>query len=381
MSEGPRRRWWVLSLRTMLALVLVIALGLGWWANSAHEQQAAIAAIHAYDGIANIDYDHGHLDPSTDLISGKPAGGVLATLEARLGRDYFHNVVSVAFGAGGPPPGVARPGEIVAAVARLRHLRQLALYLPVGDADVPHLAGMRSLARLDLGTDCPGLTDAGLGTLGGLADLEALDIDNAPITDRGLAALAGLPRLKSLALGSARPFSPTGGLFEITGEGLAHLEGLADLDSLEIHSTALNGEGLRQLGKLTHLKSLRLKGGTFGDDDLRHLAGLADLVSLEIVGTTIDGTGFRHLAGLANLGMVCIEGPNIGDPAVPHLARLPALRSVMIYGTRVTAEGLQEFRAATRLNQMGLSPAVTGDTKALKRELPSPVVVNDGTIL
>jgi hypothetical protein len=372
----------------MLMIILAIAVWLGWWANSSRNQQAAVAAVRAYDTAANISYDNERIDIPNSAVVGigfirasKP-WWLPASLERRLGRDYFYTVDSVAFGQGPPAPGTTRRGDILREAARLRRLRQLALYFSVSDADTANLVGLRSLGRLDLGEDCPELTDRSLLTLSRISGLEALEIRDAPITDAGLAHLGKMRRLKSLVLGKAEAFSPVGNRFTITGDGAAYLAGLPTLIELEIHSAALTGEGLEHLASLRHLKRLRLKGGSFTDDDLRFLAPLTNLESLEIVGTNIHGTGFRHLAGLSKVTDVCLEGRNVTDEAVPHLARLPSLRSVMIYGTRVTAAGLQGFRSAQRLRQMGLIPAVTGDdTKRLKQALPNCNVLNGGKSL
>jgi hypothetical protein len=381
------RRWLAYSVRTMLVLILAIAVCLGWWVNSSRNQRAVVAAVRAYDVAANISYDNERFDTPGNAMGGMGFTKEIrpwwlpASLERRLGRDYFYNVDTVAFGQGPAAPGAARRGEILREVARLRRLRQLVLYFSVSDVDIANLVGLRSLERLELGEDCPELTDVSLRTLSRISSLEALEIHDAPITDAGLVHLGKLPQLKSLALGKAQTFSPVGNRLTITGEGIASLAGLPSLIEMEIHSAELTGDGLKHLAPLRHLKRLRLKGGSFTDNDLRFLAPLKDLESLEIVATNIDGTGFRHLAGLSKLTDVCLEGRNVTDEAVPYLARLPSLKSVMIYGTRVTAAGLEEFRSAPRLSQMGLIPAVTGDTKRLRQALPNCGVLNGGKSL
>lgn len=385
-AKRRSRRWIALSVRTMLIVVLAIGGWLGWWVNSAREQQAAVAAIRAFGGGANIWYDNEHLD----TLGG---GGGIGTkresrpwwlpawLEDRLGRDYFHNVVTVAFGQGEPGPGASCGGEILRDVARLSRLDQFVAYFPVRDADVIPLTKLRRLRRLEFAVDCPELTDEALRTLSGIASLEDLDIQNAPITDAGLIHLGTMPWLKSLTLGEALPFSAEGSMIAVTGNRLDHLTGRENLTELEIHSEVLTGEGLKNVGSLRHLKWLKLKGGAFADDDLRFLESLTELELLEISNSDLDGSGFRHLAGLSRVTSICLEGANVTDAAIPYLARLPSLKSVMIYGTRVTAAGLEEFRTAPRLTQMGLIPAVTGDTKRLKLALPKCGILNGGKSL
>jgi hypothetical protein len=362
----------------MMVVILAVAVWLGWWVNGARNQQAAVAAVNTGPYFANVFYDD---DPDyfpdevpvARRLGRRVKSWVPAWLRAKLGRDFFDNALAIAF-SGADATG-AGDREVFRKVALARSLDQLNPNVEVVDADVAHIARLPNLKRLSLRAASPRLTDASLRTLAGMPRLEVLEIRNAPVTDAWLAHLGGMRRLGSLTLGG-------GDMIAVTGEGFAHLAGLPALTELEIHSSTLTGNGLKHLGSLKHLKRLRLmEGGAFNDDDLRFLAPLTDLESLEIMGSDIDGTGFRHLAGLSKVSYVCLEGPNVNDAAIPFLARLPALEGVMIYGTRVTASGLEGFRAAPRLRQMGLHPAVTGDTKRLKQALPGCNILNGGNAL
>lgn len=348
-----------ISLRGTLIAVLALAVWLGWWINGARNQEAALAAIRAYDTSANITYDsQGEtiwIGPVAYPIEGS-SWWPRDIIERHLGPDYVYTVDSIAFGEGPADAGVTRRPDVLRDVLRLTRLRHLSLYFPVRDADVPLLTRLRSLTSLELSSDSPGLTDASLRTLVSMTSLERLLIRSAPITDAGLARLAALPRLKSLELGDSIPFVPRTTCSAVTGVGFAALADLPSLTELRIDLPALSGEGLARLGSLRRLKHLRIKGGAFSDDDLRPLANLTDLESLEIVGTTIDGTGFRHLSGLPKLNSVYLVGPNVADPALPHLARLPSLQSLTLYGTCVTAPGLDALRSAPRLKQLSVSP-------------------------
>ena len=383
-ARRPRRRWLSLSLRAMLLVILATALWLGWWVNSSRNQQAAVTAVETSPYYANVFYeDYPDYFPQ-DVPVGRWLGLKLkslvpASLQARLGRDFFYNALAIAFSTRDATGAGDR--EVFRKLALIRSLDQLNPNIEVVDADVAHIARLPNLKRLSLRADSPRLTDASLRTLAGMPRLEVLEIHNAPITDAGLAHLKGMGGLKSLLLGEARAFSAAGNMIAITGEGFSQLAALPALTELEIHSAALRGDGLKHLGSLRHLTRLKLKGGLVTDDDLRHLAPLIDLESLDIVRSSIDGTGFGHLAGLSRLNRVCLEGPNITGAAVSYLARLPALESIMIYGTHLTASELAGFRAAPRLRQMGLVPTMTGDTMRLKQALPNCNVLNGGRAL
>ena len=377
----------MLSVRTLLVLILALAVWLGWWANGARNQRAAVAAVTKEPYFANVMYEEEFAQASFSGLGGGRVGSarrekswVPASGESWLGKDYFHNVSAIAFSKdGNSAPSDDR--ETFRKIARVRNLDQLNPNVEVRDEDIARIARLPYLRILSLRADSPELSDDALGLLAGMPRLETLEIHNAPVTDAGLARLEGLRTLRHLLLGKAQPFDAGGNPIAITGEGFAHLTGLPALAELEVHSPALTGGGLGHLGGLRHLKRLRLRSATITDDDLRSLAGLTELESLEIFGAGIDGTGFRHLTELSKVSYVCIECPNVTDAALPFLARLPRLESVMIYNTRVTASGLEVFRSTPSLKQMGLIPAVQGDTKRLKQALSHCNVLNGGRSL
>jgi hypothetical protein len=384
-NNRPRRRWLTLSLRATLLAILALSVWLGWWVNSARNQEAAVATVNTAPFSANAIYDD---DPDyfpQDAPIGRRFGRTVKSwippwLRAKLGKDYVDNVLAIAFSRDGPPSG-GSDIDVFRKIARVQSLDQLNPEIEVVDADVMEIARLPNLKRLALRASCPRLTDASLRTLAGMPRLEVLEIHDAPITDAGLAQLGTLRGLKSLLVGEARPFSAGGNSIAVTGIGLTGLTSLPALAELEVYSPALAGGALRHVGQLRHLRRLRLKGCSFTDDDLRYLAPLTELESLEVVGSCISGKGFGHLSGLAKLRDVCLESPSVTDEAVPLLARLPSLRSVMIYSSRVTAPGLEGFQSAPKLNQIGLIPAVTGDTKRLKQSLPGCSICNGGTVL
>jgi hypothetical protein len=381
-ASRQRRRWLSLSLRSMLIAIVAAGLWLGWWVNSSRNQQAAVAAVETAPYFANVIYDddpdyYPADTPVARRLMRKMKSWVPTSIRARLGKDYFENALSIAFSTRDDTGAGDR--EVFRRVALVRSLDQLVPNVEVVDADLAHIARLPYLRLLSLPADSPLLTEASLLSLAGAPRLETLEIYNAPVTDAWLAHLEGMRRLSSLMLGYVTAHSDNGNMIAVTGEGLRHLTRLSSLTELAIHSSALTSNGLERLGKLRQLKRLKLKGRSITDDDLRFLAPLANLEQLEIAGSSINGTGFRHLAGLSRVTNFSVESSNITDAAIPFLAQLPALRSVSVYGTRVTASGLEGFRAAPRLKYMALIPAVTGDTKRLKRSLPGCNVLNGGT--
>lgn len=387
MSENlPRRRCFRLSLRVMLLIILAIGVWLGWWANSARNQAAAVAAVTTEPYHAGVTYDDdpdywAERTPLSRRLARRIKAWVPERIRAKLGRDYFHNALAISLSKG-LSPGGDDDRAVFRRLGRVRSLDQLVLDLEVVDADVREIARLPNLRLLFFPASSPRLTDASLHALSSLPRLEELSIPGAPITDAGLAHLKKIRTLRSLELGDAGGFNGVPNQVAIKGPGLSHLAELPDLWRFEFYSSGMTGEAFRHLGTLRQLTDLKLAGDAITDDDLRFLASLTNLESFEIAAPRIDGSGFQHLRGLTKLQRVCIlQSPRFSDAAIPFLAQLPALETVMIYGTRVTASGLEGFRAAPRLRQMGLLPAVPGDTKRLKQALPRCGILSGGMSL
>src|SRR5262245_27650401 len=88
----PRRRWFSVSLRTLLVLVTVLAIWLGWQANRAHKQREAVARIRELGGVVAYDYEYS--DDKGWIPDATPPGR--QWMHDIAGLDFFATVVSVA---------------------------------------------------------------------------------------------------------------------------------------------------------------------------------------------------------------------------------------------------------------------------------------------
>jgi len=107
------------------------------------------------------------------------------------------------------------------------------------------LATDDDLARLADDPDCDqlsvygfGITDKGVARLQGLTGLRTLDLNFTRVTDDGLEHLEGLPQLHTLDLR---------GSYRITDSGLKHLHGLRDLQTLNLTFTQVTKDGIKAL--------------------------------------------------------------------------------------------------------------------------------------
>jgi len=234
---------------------------------------------------------------------------------------------------------------------------------------------------------CPGLGDAGLKVLGrqrglrtlvlphskisgaGLATLDKLDrlatvqVLRRDLGPDGLAALAALPALTELSL------SVPGPLMDPT---LEHLGELTGLRKLTLDMPALDDRAAPQLAPLKQLERLALGGSKISDVGLKALAGLTELTSLELHHTRVTNRGLAHLAKLVKLQTLELDHTALVDEGVAHLAGLTELRVLRLDKTLITDAALPHLLRMTKLERLNLSDTVVSDAGAvLLRQLPA----------
>lgn len=188
-TQSPKR-WLRFSLRTLLILVTIFAVWLGWKMYVRREQQRVLDAVHARGGRTS--------QMLRDL-------SLLSRLQARWTQD---NVVMLS-------------------------------NLNVTDEELKDFKSMPYLVGLHLADNR--ITDRGLAYVKNQTDLRVLDLTHNPaITDDGLAHLQDLTAIESLML---RKNS------QITDAGLVHLERMQKLDLLILFGTSVTPQGVSRLQK------------------------------------------------------------------------------------------------------------------------------------
>lgn len=213
-----------LSVRMLLAFVLVIGLAMAWMVHLAREERNAVFAIEKIGGKVHYDWDS-----RVASTIPPPSAWWPRWLANWTGLDFESHVVSVNLSK----------GESDATLVLVRRLKRL-VNLNLNQSDV---------------------TDASLSHLKGSTSLRGLWLNNNRITDAGLVHLRDLTNLQGLYLGA------TG----ITDVGLAHLEDLTNLTELSLHTTKVTDAGLAHLRRMTKLKTLYLRGAPVTDKGLEDL--------------------------------------------------------------------------------------------------------------
>ncbi len=152
-TTTPRRRWFQYSLRTLLLVMLLVSIGMSWFAvkvQKARRQRTVVEAIKKLGGEVKFDYEYG------DQLPGNSADpGWFRNL---LEEDFFATVVYVSF-----------------------------IDSRVTDDDLESLKELTQLRGLNFcGTQ---VGDAGLEHLRELSHLKHLFLMNTLATDEGAAKL------------------------------------------------------------------------------------------------------------------------------------------------------------------------------------------------
>lgn len=236
----------------------------------------------------------------------------------------------------------------------------------LGDAGLKILGRQKELRRLALPQSK--ITGAGLALLEKLHHLASVQILRRDIGADGMLALTALPALTELELSVQTPLmDPT----------LEHLGELVGLRRLALDIPALDDRATPQLAPLTRLERLALGGTKISDVGLKALAGLAELTELELHHTRVTNRGLAHLAKLTKLQTLELDHTDLVDDGVAHLAGLTELRVLRLDKTLITDAALPHLRGMTKLERLNLADTVISDAGVAKLQgLPALRSVN-----
>ncbi len=143
----------------------------------------------------------------------------------------------------------------------------------------------------------------------------------------------------------------------MTDAGLAHLQGMRELELLWLSGPGLTDAGLKALGNLSKLQNLGLGGVRVTDDGLWSLRGLKELTHLNLDGTLVTDGGLESLKPLTQLEDLRLNGTGVSNAGLVDLQGLTRLRAVHLKNTNVSAAGAEDFKKATPACQIFTEPA------------------------
>jgi internalin A len=155
-------------------------------------------------------------------------------------------------------------------------------------------------------------------------------------TDAAIVQVGRLSHLKLLKLNGS----------SLSDAGLAHLKGLTNLSVLDLSDMHVSDAGLAYLNRLTKLSELDLGDTQVTDVGLAHLNGLTNLFDVNLGGTQVTDAGLAHLKGLTNLSVLRLNGTQVSDAGLAHLKGLTKLSFLRVSDTLVTGAGMKELKQA-----------------------------------
>ena len=203
------------------------------------------------------------------------------------------------------------------------------------------------------------LEDDSLASLGLVASLRVLKLDDTAVTDAGMVHIGALKSLQGLFLGRTR----------VGDAGLVHLKQLQVLRKLSLGKTLITDEGLGRLAALTSLDELWLGHTAITDEGLAHLSTFPALQRVHLMWTGITDRGLAHIGRLQNLCGVDLFATKISDAGLAHLRGLGRLDRLMLGHTAITDEGLREVATFGSLKCLQTSALVTDAGVAHLRRL------------
>ena len=334
------RRGFQFSLRSLLGLVVAVAIPCSWFVTemrSAKRQAEAARAVETFGGVVTYDYNYDF--PNPNEYRAPPE-----CLRNLLGTDFFSDVLAVKSRVS--PSGRAwwwpKAGPRDADLAHfesLGRLRRLCLDggTHITDAGLEHISKLSGLRELSL--EDTGITGVGLAYLERLSDLTTLDFSETPVGDRALEHLRGMNKLQILNLSATA----------VTDSGLEHLARLTALEILRLNRTLVTGAGLEHVAGLENLNELWLIEARVTDEGLSHIKGLRHLRILRLaLNPRISDAGLKYIEGLTQLEELDLINTGVSDAGLDHLAHLVNLRQLFLDSpsTSVTDAGVKKLQGA-----------------------------------
>ncbi|MCB1077840.1 MAG: hypothetical protein KDM64_08450, partial [Verrucomicrobiae bacterium] len=226
---------------------------------------------------------------------------------------------------------------------------------------------------------CPNLRDEMLGSLGYLPELETFEVHQTAVDGSFLTHLAGHPKLKSLTMHSTPKFQP---------DHLVHLGSLKSLESVTLPPLDPPAEVLASLAKIGNLSSLQFSP-PFNGESLAGVTGFRALTSLRILDCPISNAGWAAIAeAMPELKSIQFSRPK--DSKAPesfaamgeHLGRLKNLTFVEAGSSGITDDWMTAIGRLKGLTSFHVSSPLVTDAGLLQiRDLPLTALRINGTAI
>jgi hypothetical protein len=328
----PRRRFLQISIRTLLIVTALVAIGCAFWTRVLHrvqQQKLATARIQSLGGTAQT------RQPKTPWL----------WLQRAVGEDYFKEVVSVSL------------NETLVSDADLEQIGQLrgmqSLFLNGLDPDKNSSFWATRATRLPHNPNllCSQITNDGIRHLGPQPNLLVAAFAHTRITDAALETISSWPQLQSLDLRGTK----------VTSRGIDHLGKLERMKVLDLSSCNVDDDAVPTLCQFRSLRSLDVTKTGISGEGLRQLRD--QLPGCQVVGEYVElSSGIdadpdsmrwkeitRQLWSLsrsAELKLLILSDPALSDKHLSDLDRLEETDVIDLRRTKVTPASVETLQRA-----------------------------------
>lgn len=335
-----KRRWFQFKLRSLVVLILMLSLVLGYWGNArrrAQRQWDAVQAIREVGGRVNIN-SGSKVDPFREDS---------LTSELPTWQKWIGIACPPPIGASVPRhPGIGK--EIMLHLRQLPQLNDISLSGDwIDDESMEVLSGLPNLDGLYIESNQ--ISDVGALSLAKTKHLKDLILVGDQLTDRGMAVVAQLPELSFLRWVSPRS----------TGEGFVHLRNHPRLSAMTISGNLASDVGFEHLSSCAKLEQIAIDGpNTLTSRGIGALSRLK-LKQLIFMRSPLSNDAVAAISDLS-LEMLWLTGPlSVEDLA--HLSSLVSLRELSLDDCNLTSEGLKKLVPLKQLFRLSVRMAGLGD--------------------
>ncbi|MCO8124060.1 hypothetical protein NHH03_20115 [Stieleria sp. TO1_6] len=148
-------------------------------------------------------------------------------------------------------------------------------------------------------------------------------------------------------------------------EVLSQLPKLPKLRSVLLSGTALTDAELKNVGRISSLENLDLRGCGVTDLGLATLTDLGHLKSIKFSGsdgvTQVTDVGLEKLSALKTLKVIALDFLPISDKGLKSIAKLTELRELYLAGTKITDASASTIGSFSQLSKLRVASTAIGD--------------------